>query len=241
MLVKLSDDLVPADLAAYYDEFWRVGGMEIVEQWLSSPAHRERVDTVIEMAKSAASVEGNGTAIDFGCGPGTLSVALDNVFSTVIPVDISKVAISMLPPELQDTAVVIDADRVVDGILGIADIFLQYTPADVAVASEVLEHTKDPRGVLDALLRVAAMVVVSVPINEPLNEETFNTERILKPRAPGDGVGHIWSMDDEGFMELVDGYDVVEKKKTALNIVALIRSPYYNAEGLWETSSNETD
>jgi hypothetical protein len=87
--------------------------------------------------------------------------------------------------------------------------------------AEVLEHLEDPIGLLARLADHTYAVVASCPVNEELNHDTAwdmtkiqalltGSDRV----GIGEGAGHIWAMDQEGFEHMfeVAGYEILHEE-----------------------------
>lgn len=75
---------------------------------------------------------------------------------------------------------------------------------DLAVASEVLEHQRDPQATVARLRELAGLMLASVPIRERPNADAFSVEALKNPQKPGDGTGHIWAFRPDTFRALFD-------------------------------------
>jgi hypothetical protein len=77
-------------------------------------------------------------------------------------------------------------------------------PYELAVATEVLEHVRDPKAHLVRMGQLARVVLASVPIRERPNPDAFSVEGFSNPKKPGDGTGHIWCFRPDTFRALFD-------------------------------------
>ena len=73
---------------------------------------------------------------------------------------------------------------------------------DLAIASEVLEHTFDPAEEVARLGRLASVILATVPITETPNPDAFSIEAFRHPKKAGDGTGHIWCFRPDTFKAL---------------------------------------
>jgi hypothetical protein len=87
--------------------------------------------------------------------------------------------------------------------------------------AEVLEHLEDPIGLLARLADHTYTVVASCPVNESLNHDTAWDMSKIRDLLTGsgrvevgEGAGHIWAMDVEGFRHMfeVAGYEILHEE-----------------------------
>ena len=77
-----------------------------------------------------------------------------------------------------------------------ADVFnSDFSPqwGDLAVVTEVLEHLRDPHGVVEWIARNSRFVVASSPLDE-------------KPGGDSSDGCHLWGWDKEGYLELLGAH-----------------------------------
>ena len=225
MPIKRLHENVPDDLAAYYDEFWQRGGESIVASWFSVPEHKLRFDTVLDLVRTYAHAVDARTCFEVGAGIGTMTVELSPLFQTVYAADVSGYALEQIPDTVTNVVTVRMAWREPWQTL-------RRTPnVDVAVCSEVLEHMLKPQRFLRQMLKKCKVAIISMPITEDVNLDTFDLDRLGQEEKPGDAVGHIWTMDWDGFQQFIADYDVIESERLPLNGVAVLRGDLWEDNG----------
>lgn len=70
---------------------------------------------------------------------------------------------------------------------------------DLALAMDVLEHTRDPYRTIGRLRMLSLRILASVPINENPNLDAFSLAAQENPQKIGDGSGHIWCFRQDTF------------------------------------------
>lgn len=126
--------------------------------------------------------------LEVGCAEGLYCEMMSWIATLVIGVDISK-------PKLERTKnthniIYFEADW--DSLPFISDSF------DLALATEVLEHSLDPQALVDSLFTISNKVVATVPINETLSNTPFE----------GRKSGHLHAFRPESFKMLFSKYKI---------------------------------
>ena len=149
---------------------------------LEQPTHRARILAAASAVVEASQMLGAFTAVDLGAGDGGL--------------------LSLLGPnitgwgyDLQPTNVAAAQRRNVD--VKLADITTdQITWGDIAIATELLEHLRDPHGMVARAACHSKALVCSVPC-----EETSSSHYVY----------HVWAWDQLGLANMVtaNGWTIV--------------------------------
>lgn len=195
-LERVAENAVPGDLAGWYARTYAHVGPGRYQQLAYHAGHeQERLARTLEVIEG---IEGRGACLEVGCSEGIITAKLAPLFWHVTAMDISEQALAVAPklPNVEYRLGNIETD-------GIGDDF------DVTLLSDVLEHLRDPRATIRKCAEHSRWVVGVGPTTEPLNESNaFAFTMIAQPQRPGDGTGHIWYMDVDGFRSLFDGLKV---------------------------------
>lgn len=143
---------------------------------LEQPTHRARILAAASAVVEAAQMLGVSTAVDLGAGDGGL--------------------LSLLGPgitgwgyDLQPTNVIAARDRNVN--VGLVDIVAEpIVWGEIVIATELLEHLRDPHGLVARAAYHGRALVCSSPC-----EET--------PEAHYEH--HVWAWDQPGFAKMITG------------------------------------
>lgn len=192
-LQSIDASRIPADLEEWYaDTYSRIGEGRYQTLAYNAAHERERLNKTLGVL---ASIEERGSCLEVGCSEGIITRELVKLFGRVAALDISAQAIAVCP-ELPNVEY-IRADIETEGLIGVFDVIL---------LSDVLEHLRDPKAVIQKCAEHARWMVAVGPTTEPLNEANAFTPGLLEcGQRPGDGTGHIWYMDREGFLSLFEG------------------------------------
>jgi len=126
--------------------------------------------------------------LEVGCAEG-LYCEMASWFATiVVGVDISKPKLE----KTKNTHNVIYMEGDWDSLPFVKDSF------DMALATEVIEHSLDPQALVDSLFTIANKVVATVPIHETLAESPFE----------GRKSGHLHAFRPESFKLLFSKYKI---------------------------------
>jgi 2-polyprenyl-3-methyl-5-hydroxy-6-metoxy-1,4-benzoquinol methylase len=155
--------------------------------------HRGRLDLAARMVRHAAHDLGLSTVVDLGCGDGGLLWLLDKVWP---PLDAWGYDLqqSNVTPAVAERGVDVRYGDVVSG---------EVEWAEIAVATEMLEHLVDPHAFVRRIAEHSKVLVASSP----------HTER------PGNAYEfHTWAFDLEGYHELLEqaGFEVVAHETTGM-------------------------
>ncbi|ANZ35221.1 hypothetical protein BBK82_03185 [Lentzea guizhouensis] len=153
--------------------------------------HRDRLDIAARMVRHAARELGLSTVADLGCGDGGLLWLLDQVRP---PLDAWGYDLqqSNVGPAVAERGVDVRYGDVVHG---------EVEWAEIAVATEMLEHLVDPHALVRRIAEHSRVLVASSP----------HTER------PGNAYEfHTWAFDLEGYHDLLEqsGFEVVAHETT---------------------------
>lgn len=196
MLEKLK---VPNDLRNYWVELQELVGPGKVSNIMYREPHQvERLDRVVQLARDL----GGLTCVELGCCEGQMTAPLAKHFQEVIAMDFIPELLRECPHLENVTYVCEDLE--------------EFNPShyyDVVVMSELLEHVRDPRALVQRWAPHAGAIIASCPVNELPNDHTFNVGRARalldgEHVEAGDASGHVWVMDEEGFKSLFDGLDI---------------------------------
>lgn len=90
------------------------------------------------------------------------------------------------------------------------------SPFDLVLATEVLEHSLNPKAVIDSLFKLTGRMIVSVPLDEGIHADA------LKDRS-----GHIQTFNFESFRKLFMDYAIVKLEKTDFGtLIAEVKNDY---------------
>ncbi len=143
---------------------------------------REEIETLMQAADSLGYPKGRASALDFGCGPGRLTRALDDRFDHVLGVDISTGMI--------DQAREMNADRpgcsfsVLSKDQGLADI--EPRAFDLVYTGLVLQHMSGKREILAAIddlverTRDDGLLAFQLPVHLPLRRRLLLRRRLYR-------------------------------------------------------------
>jgi 2-polyprenyl-3-methyl-5-hydroxy-6-metoxy-1,4-benzoquinol methylase len=185
---------------------------EISRQYLQRPADRE-VDAVFIDAIAeyiVAKLEG-ASVIELGLGDRVWTPRLLRRFDRVVSVDGSA--------ELVAAAGAVHTDPRWQGIVSYFEDFTPDQPADVVLATGVLEHVDDPQGVLRRArewLVDDGELVVTVPNGESLHRQLAKVMGLVDdPTTPGEadvrlGHKHVFTLDRLLSTVEAAGYHVLE-------------------------------
>jgi 2-polyprenyl-3-methyl-5-hydroxy-6-metoxy-1,4-benzoquinol methylase len=211
-LERVAESVVPGDLAAWYARVYAHVGPGRYQQLAYHAGHeRERLDRTLEVIEG---IEPRRSCLEVGCSEGFITERIAPLFERVVAMDISEQALSVCPalPNVEYRR---------------GDIEKCEIPGDfdVVLLSDVLEHLRDPKGVIARCADHCRYLVVAGPTTEPLNESNaFAFTMIAQPQRPGDGTGHIWYMDKAGLLSLFGGLRVEKEMAGGTHhTVALVR------------------
>lgn len=145
-----------------------------------------------------------GRALEIGCGEGELSMRLARQGWEAEGCDIAPEAIAEARTRSQAAGLTIPFS-----VAAIQACVGNFSPADLVVCCEVLEHLEDPRGALEILESLSKnFVLVSVP-REPI-WRALNMLRLRYLRDVGNTPGHIQHWSSKDFVALLASrFDIV--------------------------------
>lgn len=209
-LERIPDEFVPADLAAWYtDVFTRAGAGKYQAIAYRFPHEQERMQATLDLLQYAP----HRTCLEIGCNEGYMTRKLAGIFRHVEAWDFNWFAIAECPT-LDNVFY-----RVRDGVTEEIE-----SDFDAIVLSNILEHVRDPNALINKCLHRCKYLVAACPTSEPLNaERAFDASLIGKETRIGDASGHIWAMDEQGFLSWFEPYDVQQVKKVSHGMAVLVR------------------
>lgn len=213
-LERLADHYIPADLSSHWKNLQDAVGAGHLHSdvGMKEEHQRLRLERVADLVVEYAQKGPNQFVLEIGCCEGAMTAEIAPRVRGVLAVDFVQSLLDVCPQlpnvtyELQDISIWEP---------------MRGAPFDVTVMGEVLEHLIDPIGVLKRLVACTYYVVASCPINEELNLDTAwdmsKIDDLMTGRQKveaGEGAGHIWAMDEEGFefMFAEAGYEIVHKE-----------------------------
>lgn len=196
-LERLGDEAIPDDLSEHWQRLQDTTGPGRLQSDIGMKDEHQRVrhDRVLEItAKFAGHAE---ACLEIGCCEGVMTARLAEMFSSVLAVDFVQSLLDACP-QIPNVEYVL------------ADVQTWEPPGsfDVVVISEVLEHLRDPVAVLRRLAEHTRVIVASCPVNEELQPDTaWSVEAVDRmmhggQAGIGDGAGHLWAMDMDGFTSM---------------------------------------
>ncbi len=125
-----------------YNEYWKIRGFKIREKL------KERESIICELIKK------NSKILDVGCGNSLLPVKLKENGNDVSVADISEIVLEGYRKN-DISAVKLNLDEVAS--FNIDEMF------DYIILSEVLEHTKNPEEIINALRKYTKYFIITIP------------------------------------------------------------------------------
>jgi len=171
----------------------------------TQPHARDRLRRLLDL------VPIGGRVLEVGCCDGYVSRDLAARADWLVGVDIAGACVERCH------ALGLDNAEFVQGT--IEELAADLGEFDLVVASEVLEHQRKPDEFLRLLSTLAPRVIVTVPISENPNADTFSVEAFHNPRKAGDGSGHIWCPRPDTFRALFDEIEHYEDNGVSAIIV----------------------
>lgn len=161
------------------------------------------ISNFIKNLKEIVGSLGNiNNAIDIGCGEGFVISCLD--LPDVTGVDISKNALKVAKDKNQNCNLCAGS---------IYDLSFKKSSFDLVIATEVLEHLKEPHSALREIRRLSKnYCIFSVP-----NEPYFRTMNLLRGKNLtrfGNDIEHVQNWSSGEFVRLIETYfDIVEVRR----------------------------
>ena len=191
MRERLAAEHVPVDTSDYWREMAEKhgGAAKLHRSVYLNTQHRLR----IRMMMTLCEVTPGESCVEPGCGAGHITKGLAKLFDRVDAFDSCAEMVAEAPEIEGVTYTVADADR--------------WLPTqghyDVGFLSEILEHVRNPKALVQRCANVCDFIIASAPVEEPLaGERAFSVEARSAPTMRSDGSGHIWAWDWDGFAEL---------------------------------------
>lgn len=157
---------------------------------------------VKNLKESLAPLENINRVIDIGCGEGFILGSLD--FPDITGMDISKNALKIVKEKNQTCSLCAGS---------IYSLSFKKEIFDLVIATEVLEHLKEPEKALEEIRRVSKKYCIfSVP-----NEPYFRAANFVRgknlPRF-GNDIDHVQNWSSGKFTSLVENYfEVIEVRR----------------------------
>lgn len=139
-----------------------------------------------------------GDVLELGCSDGKMTQRLSRCARHITAVDVSAHSIERAMSRQLGSVTWVCADAP----LAVDRLAWGHKRFDLVVASEILEHLIDPKGLMMRLRELTDAVLASAPIHETPNPDAFSVEAYRNPRKAGDGTGHIWCFRPDTFREL---------------------------------------
>ncbi len=162
-----------ADIAKFYEDVteWEIANQ--IDMQLGN-VEQLRMPRFAPVADAVSKLPAGSKVLDYGCGPGHLTIAMANTFPDIqfYGTDISEKAIDKGQEWLKENLVDNATLYHLDGFT------LDEVPMDLVIASEVLEHNPDPGALADSLesyLKPGGRIVATVPYGpwESLSDRPF--------------------------------------------------------------------
>jgi len=146
------------------------------------------------------------TVLDFGCGGGGAALFCGKAGADIYFADTDEAKLAAVDKQLRTTA----ARGIHKVLMTSSSLDLNENSMSRVIAMEVLEHTPNPREILDELVRVAkpgALFLLTVP--DARGEEL---QRHIAPANYFTEPNHIQVFNREAFTELVEGAGLTVEK-----------------------------
>jgi SAM-dependent methyltransferase len=184
---RLGDEQIPADLQAFYVELYdHVGPGQYQPRFFNAPHEVKRFERTLDALRR---ITERGSCLEVGCAEGVITAELALLFERVVAVDINPSALAHCPafPNVEYRRVDVERDEITECF-------------DVILLADVLEHLREPVAAIRKCAAQCRWIVAVSPTTERLNlDGAFRPELLFAHRKPGDGGGHIWYVDPEGF------------------------------------------
>lgn len=212
-LERLADDRIPKDLSEHWQSLQDTAGAGHLhtDVGMKEEHQRLRLERVAELTVEYAKKGPNQWVLEMGCCEGAMT-------SLIAPGVEQVLAVDFVQSLLDECPVIQNVEYRLQDVATWGMELDDEGPWDVMVMAEILEHLEDPIGVLKRWQDLVYYVVASCPVNESLNHDTAwdmsKIDDLLTGRGPvsaGEGAGHIWAMDEEGFDSMFTqaGYEIV--------------------------------
>lgn len=197
--MRLREIPPPEERRRFYDAIAAPPGWQ--ERMYVRDHEKRRWEQVMGLLESLLLLRG-GRVLEVGCADGLMTASIARRADWVVGVDVAAPCI-----ERCEALGLENASFFCGTLAEFEESELaagwRETGFDLAVASEVLEHTEDPAEELDRMRRWARWILASVPITEIPNETgAFSVEASRHPRKQADGTGHVWYFRPDTFKAL---------------------------------------
>jgi len=207
----LPAEAVPANLALFYAQAQaRAGAGHYQASMYRAPHQLERLEAVVAMLEWCAG-QGARSCLEVGCCEGVMTARLAPLFEEVVAVDFTPELLAACPTL---PGVTYEQHN--------AETWTPDRPFDVVVLSEVVEHLRDPLGVVRRLASRAEWLVVSTPVNETPNPRTFDPLLLGNEAAIGDAAGHVWCFAPGDLLALVEAAGLSVISQTLSGVTEII-------------------
>jgi len=161
-----------------------------------APYQQRRLQTYADIFQKMAPFLND--VLELGCSDGKMTQRLAHCARHITAVDVSANCIERAMSRGLD-----NVTWVCNDVAGAVD-RLAWGGAhfDLVVASEILEHLIDPKGLMVRLRELTGAVLASAPIKEQPNPDAFSVAAYRNPKKAADGTGHIWYFRPDTFRAL---------------------------------------
>lgn len=169
----------------------------------SKPHSRERFNTVCELIKPFA--QRGETLLEIGCAEGLYCAYFsDQGGSKIVGIDISQPKIARAEQRPNIEYKVANWENLVN----------EFSPKqfDVILATEVIEHARDPQKLVDDCMKIGKYLVSTVPTNEQPLEDPMKIQ------------GHLSCFRMDTYLKLFEKYKIKKRVQTKLYGYAIITS-----------------
>jgi 2-polyprenyl-3-methyl-5-hydroxy-6-metoxy-1,4-benzoquinol methylase len=171
-------------------------------QVFSKEASKKRFETVCSLIDPFA-IEGL-SLLEIGCAEGLyIDYFMDRGGDSAVGIDISEAKIKRAKKR---GGVKYHID-LIENLLNL----VEPGEADVILATEVIEHLRDPKSVIESCFKIGQYLVATVPIAEDLNPNPMKIQ------------GHIHAFRFESFLDLFRDYNIVTADHSSLYAYAVVK------------------
>jgi SAM-dependent methyltransferase len=147
--------------------------------------------------------------LDVGCGLGSKSVPLSSLGYKVVGIDNDKRVVEAAKQNAKNFGGDIEITQ--SDIFGLDKIFNKDS-FDACISAGILEHFKgeDARKLIDLQLRLAPLVIASIPVKTERSMRDGFTESSASNGTDDDGIHRNFLSEDEWVNTVLKGYNIVE-------------------------------
>ena len=200
-LKRMPESHIPKDLGVFYDAL-AIGAPDYTGNLYRFEQAQRRVKRLLEWCRDLAENRGVKNVLEMGCAEGYVTRRLSAIFEWVWAFDISAELIARCPSLHNVKFYQADARSVE---ICSPDNRTESDDNALVIMSEILEHLRDPRELLERWAPAVRYLLVTCPVTELINKNAFDASLITRETYPGDATGHIWAMDMAGFKSLFKG------------------------------------